>query len=984
MRRLFTIFCVFVFFGASAQNFNHEAIADELMNQLAEKPGEKIPFFIMLQDQVDVLSMKDDFKARRVTKDQRSFELITALQNKAANTQGPILEYLRSSTNIQTQSVQSYWVVNVVYAVGNAQAIAELSRRNDVLLMEPIYDKVKGEHTINECVAPPSLNGRENGHTAIKANKLWEQGYTGYGTLTMTIDTGVDGDHRSLRNNWRGLYYPDQGYTGTGSEPTDCDGHGSHVTGSICGLNRVENDTIGVAFNSQWIGSPLDLIDGCSDVGLNSITSFQYALNPDGDASTSNDIPIAVNCSWGTNAECWNGTQLAQTMNALETAGIAVVWSAGNDGPGAMTNNSNASISLSEVNSFSIGNLNGNNPNYPINSSSSRGPSLCGGNGSILIKPEVSAPGTQIRSCSGGGGFMTITGTSMSAPHVTGAIALLSEKFPDAIGEDIKYALYNTCTDLGAVGEDNDYGMGIIDLVAASDYLLAQNFAMSNPVVTTDVIGVNMDFATLNCNGVFNGTIEFENAGTANLTTVDMNYTLSSGSTVVANGTWNWTGNIAQNERIVYTIPETTAADGLFTLEVDFVNPNNTADEHPLNNKLTKVLTISGEEALVPVIIGEVNPCSGSSALLTLDLEGAKEIEWYFNANATNPLGTGNTFLTPGLAGAFTFYVDAIFEKNGGITEFDASNSEYTDGSGNGLVFDVFTPLTLKSVKVYSEGSGPKQISLRTSTNAQLEFKTLLLPSSGEHTIELDWDIEAGIDYRLVLTTGNGLAHTNAPSFPYVLPGAMSIKSGLSNDDPQGKYHYFYDWNVEYKFACGRQPINMSFESTDNTPAASFDYTANPSGVSFNNTSTNGATYLWSFGDGSTSDMENPVYSYAAIGTYSVALTTINEAGCSDTEVMDVQVDEVTAITELEASNQIKVFPNPTKNRLNVQFEFAETQNVNFSVIDLLGRTLERHQKRTYLNDQLEINLNNYAEGIYHLVFEIDGIKVVKKVVKMK
>ena len=260
MRTLFTIFCALVFWSASAQKFNNEVIAEELQLQLRERSGEKIPFYIMLQDQVDVLSMKDDFKARKVTKDQRSFELITALQNKARNTQKPIIDYLRSSPDIIPGTIKSHWIVNTVYVEGNAQLVAEISRRSDVFYMEPIYKKVKGEHTVNECESPFSLNGRENGHTAIKANRLWEQGYTGYGVVTMTIDTGVDGDHRSLRNNWRGLNFPGQGYTGSGLEPTDCDGHGSHVTGTICGLNRVDNDTIGVAFNAQWIGSPLLLL----------------------------------------------------------------------------------------------------------------------------------------------------------------------------------------------------------------------------------------------------------------------------------------------------------------------------------------------------------------------------------------------------------------------------------------------------------------------------------------------------------------------------------------------------------------------------------------------------------------------------------------------------------------------------------------------------------------------------------------------------
>jgi hypothetical protein len=55
----------------------------------------------------------------------------------------------------------------------------------------------------------------------------------------------------------------------------------------------------------------------------------------------------------------------------------------------------------------------------------------------------------------------------MACPHVVGAIALLREAFPQFTGHELKMALYNTARDLGPSGEDNDYGMGIIDVHAA-------------------------------------------------------------------------------------------------------------------------------------------------------------------------------------------------------------------------------------------------------------------------------------------------------------------------------------------------------------------------------------------------------------------------------------------------------------------------------------------------------------------------------------
>jgi subtilisin family serine protease len=121
---------------------------------------------------------------------------------------------------------------------------------------------------------------------------------------------------------------------------------------------------------------------------------------------------------------------------------------------------------------FAVGNVNANVASLPIASGSSRGPTVCSGTGSLKIKPEVSAPGTNVRSSVFNGNYTEYSGTSMAAPHVAGAIMILKEAFPELSGEDIMLALYFSAIDLGDEGEDNDYGMGIINLPAAYQYLV--------------------------------------------------------------------------------------------------------------------------------------------------------------------------------------------------------------------------------------------------------------------------------------------------------------------------------------------------------------------------------------------------------------------------------------------------------------------------------------------------------------------------------
>ncbi|MFQ5906938.1 MAG: S8 family serine peptidase, partial [bacterium] len=76
------------------------------------------------------------------------------------------------------------------------------------------------------------------------------------------------------------------------------------------------------------------------------------------------------------------------------------------------------------------------------------------------------------------GEYLNLSGTSMAAPHVAGAVAILRQFNPEATVEEIKTALMFTARDLGPTGEDNTYGWGLIDIPKAMEFLV-------NPSVVT-------------------------------------------------------------------------------------------------------------------------------------------------------------------------------------------------------------------------------------------------------------------------------------------------------------------------------------------------------------------------------------------------------------------------------------------------------------------------------------------------------------------
>ncbi len=457
----------------------------DALNRASE--NDYIKVLVLLRSQVDLAALDQQLYSQKSSMQQRAFQVITALKQNAESTQGSLKSYLDSkleSSDVYTY--QAFWISNLFTIEAKTQVVYELMNRLDVAEMDldallelDKPEKVEGFVEGTESVEP--------GLKIINAHLLWAQGITGQGRLVMDIDTGVFPNHPALNFKWRGNHVPsNQAWfdpAGT-TVPSDCDGHGSHTMGTMVGWSPTTGDTVGVAPDAEWIAAKTI----CSSPHTsNSVAAFQWAIDPDGNPSTIDDMPDAINNSWydpDVTNEC-SGIYKT-TLDAVEAAGIAVVFSAGNNGPGTSTITKPKNINTNNVNVMCTAAIDGasylgGNTN-PIASFSSRGPSLCGGTGSLLIKPEVSAPGVSVRSSGSATGYTVLSGTSMASPHVAGAVALLKQFAPNLTGKQILEALYNTAVDLGAAGEDNNYGMGLIDVYAAFLSLGTPDSTVPDPI----------------------------------------------------------------------------------------------------------------------------------------------------------------------------------------------------------------------------------------------------------------------------------------------------------------------------------------------------------------------------------------------------------------------------------------------------------------------------------------------------------------------
>jgi subtilisin family serine protease len=975
MRNLLFLFLSILALTSFAQD-NPAKIDHDLWQQIIAAPQAHHPVLIMLAEQVNSERLLEDMEASDLDMHARGRDVVLRLTTMAAATQPAFMRKLDQIPGILRDRTVSIWAINAIIVRANLEALENIAALPETgmiygeapLIIHPPQD-------IQYAVSTP--NGTEPGLRAIKAPFMWNLGYTGYGLKAMIIDSGEDPEHPALRDRYWGHIAPKtQAWNATG-QPEDCADHGTHVTGTILGLDRKTNDTIGVAFNAQWIGAPVAFsvgANGCTrpfqQTTFTDIQHLQWALNPDGNPNTTTDRPDVINCSFGTSTNLCFSPYVA-LFNNLEAAGIPVVWAAGNDGPSSSTVDGQASISISEVNSFSVGAVDAGNLSYPIASFSSRGPSICSGSGSLLIKPEVVAPGVNIRSAASNGAYQSYSGTSMAAPHVAGALLLLREAFPIASGILLKQALYNTAIDLGAAGEDNIYGRGLIDLSAAYQFLLNQGQTPAPPVsASRDAMVLNL---TLDgpCSGPVTPVLEVENAGTTPITALTIKYGLETG----VQNTFNWSGSLQPNAFASITLP---ALDGVPFGESEFfaeiTHSNGDPETRILNNRFKRRYTRFNEQ-YAPASASALQPmpvCLNSRVLLTYNAPTPSnfQVEWFNSPTSLNRLATGSTYLTSPVTSNTTYYASTAQVERVGIQSTSATNK----GTGAFLTFTAFRPFILRSVKVYAPDAGGRFIRLVDKNNNVIAQRTVIL-QPGEQRIELNFQVPEQSGMKLELTSaGKQLIFTSVGvSYPYTVPGIVSITG------PSPFYNYFFDWEIAAPLRCGRTaiPVTVNNGASATTVAISAPDTVylGTSGLVQLTDATPGAiNQFWDFGNGDTGSGISPTTTYIGAGDYLVSLINQNAQGCSNAGTKSIHASlSVSTTLPVRSDEQVVVFPNPTGNTLYVSIQGSPIPDAYLQVFDLTGRQVQAQGSIQVQPGLLEVPVSLLPSGLYIVQLRQDG-----------
>jgi hypothetical protein len=455
----------------------------------------------------------------------------------------------------------------------------------------------------------------------------------------------------------------------------------------------------------------------------------------------------------------------------------------------------------------------------------------------------------------------------------------------------------------------------------------------------------------------------------------DVNICSGSSVTLFASGgtTYSWSPNIALSATNVQNPIVNPLATTTYTVVVTGATGCSATDDMTVTVNPTP-----NADAGTPVIM-----CNHETAILTAT--GGTSYQWSNGVNtATNPV-------TPGTSTTYTVTVSDV----GGCIATDLVN----------VTVLPFTPPVISSNVPTTFCNTTINVTLDASTgysnyqwNNGLATQAINVTTAGS--------------FYVIATAANGCSDTSnvvqVASYPGPIPPVIvadgptsfcegdQISVNLSTNIP----YYTYSWTsgsytptiqvthtgnywvtVTDSTGCSITSLAPVHIQLVPLPVAYMNYNTYGTYVEFYNYSLNDTSYYWTFGDGATSILENPIHTYPGPGTYPVTFVVSNFCGTDSVSVV-IEIVSGTGIDESGIVQNLTIYPIPTKDLLDVSFDFPGSKSLDVKLLNTLGQLLyEESAENSLCKYHKVFSLINYSTGVYYLQIQTDQGIVTRKIV---
>lgn len=738
-------------------------------------------------------------------------------------------------------------------------AIEALKKNKNVVFIEP------------DATAFALEDSMDWGIDRIEADLVWDRDGNlavdsgapdGAGVKVAVIDTGIDYTHPDLAVAG-GASFVD--YTG---DYMDDHSHGTHCAGTIAGLDN----SIGVIGAAP--GAELYAVKVLDGTGSGSYSDIIAGI----DWAVQNGMDV-ISMSLGGSA---SSASLEQACRNAEAAGVLVVAAAGNSGNYAGTGDNvlhparfDSVIAVAALDKANV------RPYF-----SSTGPAV-----------EIAAPGTSIRSTYPGATYSYKSGTSMACPHVSATAALILSANRSLSNHEIRDMLGQTAQDLGMPSEWQGAGLVRADLAvaaagnsvpeplgaefaaqpAAGDYPL--NVTFTDHSTGEGIVSYSWTFGdgssstgrnpahTYTEAGVYTVSLTVSTAEQTDTETKSGYITVSTPKPVTAFTASPTTGDYP----LTVAFRDMSAGDAIGSYSWDFGDGTRSVIQHPIHTystagTYTVSLTVTnpgGSDTEIkenhitvstpaPTANFSADPISGTAPLtvsFTDQSENAMSWLWDFGDGSTaTELNPDHTYTTPG-----TYTVVLKVVSIDGISDL-ATTTITTHG-----------PVAPKAAFNADPITGPAPL-------------TVLFTDSSENAVAWFWDF--GEPNTSTPTTDQYTSHTYITPGTYIAILTVSSTDGLTD-------------TAAATITVAESPVPIP-------PDARFTFAPDPPKVGMKVRFTDQSVdmdgsvreWLWHFGDGTISTLQNPKHIYESPGTYWVTLLVMDNDGNSGEELAAITVRE--------------------------------------------------------------------------------------------